>query len=98
MAELEKIVLESCIVDFDDIQGSLRLYSLSLNASKVMMLFFKFWPENIKKTIITLDVLRLKLNSLNETFTSSKSIVQLVKTKFSDAVISIEKKTVENQL
>ena len=32
VAEFEKIVLVSCIIDFDDIQVSLRLFSLILNA------------------------------------------------------------------
>ena len=51
MAESEKIVLESCIIDFDYMQVSFKLrhFSLSLNACKVMMVFFNFWSENIKK-------------------------------------------------
>ena len=54
--------------------------------------------QNLKKTIITLQVLRLKLNSLNQTCTSSKSIMQLTKTTFSDSALFIEKETVENWL
>ena len=54
-----------------------------------MMVIFNFWPENIKKASITLQALRLKLNSLEETCTSSDLIMQL---------ISIEIKTVESQL
>ena len=49
MAGLEKLVLGSCIIDLDDIQVQLRHFSLSLNAWKVMMVYFNFWPENIKK-------------------------------------------------
>ena len=36
MAESEKIVLVSCIVDFGDIQVWLRRFTLNLNACKVM--------------------------------------------------------------
>ena len=35
--------------------------------SFMKMVFFKFWPENIKKASITLQALKLKLDSLNET-------------------------------
>ena len=42
--------------------------------------------------------MRFKLNSLNQTFVSSKSIMQLTKTIFSDSAIFIEKKRVENRL
>ena len=38
-----------------------------LTACKVMMVFFKIWPENIKKALITLQALRFKLNRLNQT-------------------------------
>ena len=44
------------------------------------MVFFKFWPENIKKVLITLQALRLKLNRLNQTGISSKLIMQITKT------------------
>ena len=92
MAKYTKLVLVSCIINVDDIQVSLRLFSLSLNACKVitfyllshstgddqavlpapqehMMVFFKFWPESMKKASITLQALRTKLisPSLNET-------------------------------
>lgn len=43
----------NCIIDFDDIQVWLRLFSLNLNACKDLMVFFKnwikIWPEDIKK-------------------------------------------------
>ena len=42
MSESGKIVLVSCIIDFDDVQLWLRLLSLNLNACKVMMAFLKF--------------------------------------------------------
>ena len=51
----------------------------------VMKVFFKIWPENIKKAIITLQALIFKLNMLNETCISSKSIMQLTKTIFPDS-------------
>jgi hypothetical protein len=31
-----------------------------------MMVFFKIWSKNFKKTIITLQALRFKLNCLNQ--------------------------------
>ena len=40
-----KIVLVTYIVDFDDIQVWIRLFSLVLNASKVMMIFLKIRPN-----------------------------------------------------
>ena len=51
-------------------------FSLNLNSCKVMLVFFKIWPENIKD-FITLQDLRLRLNCLNQTCTSSKLIMQL---------------------
>ena len=51
-----------------------------------------------KKTIITLQALRFKLNCLNQTCISLKSIMQLTKTIFPDSAIFIEKKRVENRL
>ena len=45
-----------------------------------------------------MQALTLKLNSLKESCTSLKSIVQLTKTIFPGSAIFIEKKTVENQL
>ncbi len=98
IAESGKIVVVSCIIDFKDIQVWLRQFSLNLNAYKVMMVFFKIWPENLKKTIITLKALRFKLNCLNQTCISLKSIMQLTKTIFPDSAIFFEKKRVENRL
>ena len=66
--------------------------------AKVLMVFFTFWPENIKKAFISLQALRLKLNSLNQTCISLKSIMQVTKTIFSYSAIFIEKKTAEDLL
>ena len=61
MAELGQNVLASCIIDFDDIQQlCLRQFCLNLNICKVMTIFFKFWPKKIRKTVITLQILRFK--------------------------------------
>ena len=49
MAESEKIVLVRCVIDFDNRHVSLRLFSLSLKACKVMTVFFKFWPEKYQE-------------------------------------------------
>ena len=65
------------------------------------MVFFKIWPENIKKAFITLQALRFKLNSLNQTSISPQStrmIMQLTKTISFDSVTFIAKKTIENLL
>jgi hypothetical protein len=51
----QKIVLVSCIIDLKDIQVWLRQFSLNLNVCKVMMVFFKIWPDKIKKVIIPLQ-------------------------------------------
>ena len=59
------------------------------------MVFFKIWPENIEKAFITLQALRLKLNCLDQTCISPKSIMQLTKAISFDSVIFIKKKTVE---
>ena len=56
------------------------------------MVFFKIWPENFKKTIITRQALKFKLNSLNQTCTSLKSIMQLTRNIFPDSAIFIEKR------
>jgi hypothetical protein len=63
-----------------------------------MMTFFKIWPENLKKPIITLQVLRFKLKCLNQTCLSLKSIMQLTMTISPDSASFIEKKRVENRL
>jgi hypothetical protein len=59
-----------------------------------MMVFFKIWPKDLKKTIMTLQILRLKLMSLNQSCISSKSIIHLPKTSFLDPATFIEKKRV----
>ena len=66
MAELGKAVLESCIIDFDDIQLCLRQFCLNLNICKIMTDFFKFWPKKIRHTVITLQILRFKQNCLSQ--------------------------------
>ena len=64
-----------------------------------MRILSKFWPEKIKKTVITLKALKFKLSCLSQTCILSKSIMQLMKTPFfSDSVDFIEKKWVENRL
>ena len=60
-----------------------------LNICKVMTIFFKFWPEKIRKTVITLQILRFQRISL-------KSRMQLTKTFFPNSAIFSEKKWVEN--
>ena len=57
-----------------------------------------FSGQNLKKSIIALQALRLKLDSVNKTCMSSKLSMLLFKTIFSDSAIFIEKKTVENRL
>ena len=98
MTASENFVLTSCTIDFDDVKVSLRLFSLSLNTSKVMMVFLIFSGQNLKNNIITLEAFRLKLYSLNEPCISSKSTIQLSRTIFSNSAIFMEKKRVENQL
>ena len=57
-----------------------------------------FSGQILKKTIITLQVLIFKLNMLNQTCISPKSIMQHTKTIFSDSAIFIEKNRRENRL
>lgn len=45
-AESRKLVLGSCIIDFDEIQVQLMVLSLNLNICKVMLVFLKFWPTH----------------------------------------------------
>ena len=52
--------------------------------------FSKFWPETIKKTVITLWEFRFQQNS--------KSIIQLTETIFANYAIFMKKKWVENRL
>ena len=81
ITESEKIVLVNCIINFEDIHISLRPFSLILNTCKVMEAFLIFSGQNLKKTTITLQALRLKLNGLNEICTSSKLIMQPIEKK-----------------
>ncbi len=48
IAESEKIVLASCMIEFKDIQVWLRHFSLNRNACRVMTVFFKIRPEILK--------------------------------------------------
>ena len=80
---------------FDDIQLCLRQFCFNLNICNVMTIFFKFWPKKIRKTGITLQILRFKQNCLRQSWISSKSIMQTI---FQNSAIFIEKKWVENQL
>ena len=98
MAELGGTVLVSCIIDFDDIQLCPRQFCLNLNICKVMTIFFKFWPKKIRKTVITLQILRFKQNCLSQSWISSKSIMQLTKTIFQNFANFIEKEWLENRL
>ena len=95
---IKENVLVSCIIDFDDIQLCLRQFCLNLNICKVMTIFFKFWPKKIRKTVITLQILKFKQNGLSQSWISSKSIMQLTKTIFQNSAIFIEKKCIENRL
>ena len=94
MVELGKNVLVSCIIDFDDIQLLLRQFCLNLSICKVMTIFFKFLPEKIRKTVITLQILRFKQTYPSQSLISSKSIMKLTKTIFQNSAIFIEKKWV----
>ena len=76
--------------------GDIR--SSSSATSKFGKAASKIWPENIRKAIITLQELIFKLNMLNQTCISSKSIMQFTSTIFSDSAIFIEKLRVENRL
>ena len=96
------IVVLNTLPDVD-----LVLYNLSADkpsfkacgpCRRAMLVFFKIWPENIKKAFITLQDLRFNLTSLNQTCISSKSIIQLTKTIFSDSAIFIYETRVENRL
>ena len=84
MAGFRKIVCVSCVVDFDDMQVWLRQFCLNLKDFKIMTIFFKLWPSNIKKTVITVQALRFKQSSdcLGQTWISSKLIMQLTHIRF----------------
>ena len=95
MTESGKIILVSCIIDFNDVQISLRRFGLNVNAFRFMMAFLKIWPDNSKKAFITLQAFTFRPKRLNETCTSLKSIMQLTRTIFPDSAIFIEKKLLE---
>ncbi len=76
--------------------GAALLKRWKLKENKLKQI--KVWPQTLKKTIITLQALRFKLNGLNQTCISLKSIMQLTKTIFPDSAIFIEKKRVEIRL
>ena len=74
------------------------VFYLNLNICKVMTVFLIFLGQNLKKIVITLQILRFKRNWLRHSWISSKSIMQLTKTFFSQSAIFIEKMWVENRL
>jgi hypothetical protein len=57
-----------------------------------MSVFFQTWPEYFKKAIITLQIMKLKLKTLNQNCTLSNSTMQLSKTIFLDSTILVEEK------
>ena len=57
-----------------------------------------FLRPNLKKIVITLQILRFKQNCLSQSWISSKSIMQLTETLPPNSAIFIEKKWVENRL
>jgi hypothetical protein len=61
-------------------------------------LLAKIWPGILKKTVITLQALRFKLKSPNQTCISLKSIMQLARTICFYSATFIEKRRVENRL
>ena len=66
MAELGGNMLVSSIIDFDDIQLCLRQFCLNLNICKVMTDFLIFLGQNLKKIVITLQILRFKQYCLRQ--------------------------------
>ncbi len=57
-----------------------------------------FKLENLKKTILTLQILRLKLKILNQTYIWLKSIMQLPRTIFFDSDIFFKEQIAANWL
>ena len=72
MSEFWKMILVSCIIDFDDIQLWLRQFCLNLNICKVMTVFLIFLGQNLKKIVIPLQILRFKQNCPWQSWISSK--------------------------
>ena len=97
MTESGKVVLQYCIIEFDEKQVWLIAFVVILNPCKVIMCLFKFWPKKDQKVIITLQGLRIKTNVINQTCFSLKSMMQYCKTTFPDSVIFNEKNLVENR-
>ena len=75
--------------------GSSNSFCRNGNLQLQQMVFLIFPGQILKKTILTLQELRLKLNS--QTYISSKSIMQLTEMSFSDSAIFLEKRTAENR-
>ncbi len=94
VAESGEFVLVSWIIDFKDIKLWLRPFSLSLNVCKGMMVVLIFSGQILKKTSIPLQTLRLKLNCLNQSCISLKSIMQLTNTNSPDSATFIESEKV----
>jgi hypothetical protein len=59
-----------------------------------MMFLFKIWPDYFKKNIITFQILRLQLKTVNQNCNSSELTLQLpqANTILFDSAIYIEKK------
>ena len=91
MAESGKIVLASCIIDFEDVQLLIKTVHDESQCLQSYDGLLEFLGQILKKVIITLQALRFIMNSLNQSCTSSKSIMQLTRTSFPDSVIFIEK-------
>ena len=51
VTESEKVVLQYCIIDFDDTQIGLIGFVLIPKPCKVMRGLFNFWPKNIKMSL-----------------------------------------------
>ena len=60
-----KMVLGSFMMKFDQMQVWLRRFSLILTICKVMMVIIEYLGKNLNKTIISLQIVRIKLKSLN---------------------------------
>ena len=73
-------------------------FFLILSPCKVIMTSWSFFSKKLNKSIRTLQGLRIKKNSINETYFSSKSMMQYCRTIFSDSDIFNEKNLLENHL
>jgi hypothetical protein len=97
MAESREIILESCIIDFDEIQGGPGAFSLSCNIYKCMMAFLNLSGRVLKKTIITLHIQRFKQSKLFLNLYFVKIDNATSKTISLVSAILIAGKTVANQ-